>query len=150
MAYQKQTWRCGEVVTADKLNHMEDGIANCGGGSTLRVNIANIDPTEGKITYDKTWQEVHDALESGMDVTYQHPHSYPSGIYLRIFDTLSIPVGSKYFVLSEMFESEGSDTPMLVVNGTFFTVLSSPDDYLILQGGSGGGSAVNPPITPTT
>lgn len=31
MAYEKQTWECGQVITADKLNHMEDGIANAGG-----------------------------------------------------------------------------------------------------------------------
>lgn len=33
MAYDKQTWVSGEVITAVKLNHMEDGIANAGGGS---------------------------------------------------------------------------------------------------------------------
>lgn len=27
MAYVKQNWECGEMITADKLNHMEDGIA---------------------------------------------------------------------------------------------------------------------------
>ena len=27
MAYTKQTWQTGDTVTADKLNHMEDGIA---------------------------------------------------------------------------------------------------------------------------
>lgn len=27
MAYEKQNWECGEMITADKLNHMEDGIA---------------------------------------------------------------------------------------------------------------------------
>lgn len=27
MAYEKQTWECGETISADKLNHMEDGIA---------------------------------------------------------------------------------------------------------------------------
>lgn len=31
MAYEKQTWKCGETISADKLNHMEDGIANAGG-----------------------------------------------------------------------------------------------------------------------
>ena len=31
MAYEKQNWECGQVITADKLNHMEDGIANAGG-----------------------------------------------------------------------------------------------------------------------
>lgn len=28
MAYEKQTWVCGETITAEKLNHIEDGIAN--------------------------------------------------------------------------------------------------------------------------
>lgn len=32
MAYEKQTWETGELITADKLNHMEDGIADSGGG----------------------------------------------------------------------------------------------------------------------
>lgn len=27
MAYTKQTWQTGDTVTADKLNHMEEGIA---------------------------------------------------------------------------------------------------------------------------
>lgn len=31
MAYVKQNWECGEMITADKLNHMEDGIENAGG-----------------------------------------------------------------------------------------------------------------------
>ena len=36
MAYEKQTWVCGETITADKLNHMEDGIEQCCGGGVLR------------------------------------------------------------------------------------------------------------------
>ena len=31
MSYEKQTWTTGDVITADKMNHMEDGIANGGG-----------------------------------------------------------------------------------------------------------------------
>lgn len=27
MAYEKQTWSKGDTITAEKLNHMEDGIA---------------------------------------------------------------------------------------------------------------------------
>ena len=30
MAYEKQTWHTGDVITESKLNHMEDGIANAG------------------------------------------------------------------------------------------------------------------------
>lgn len=32
MAYDKYTWQTGEVITAEKLNHIEDGIADMGGG----------------------------------------------------------------------------------------------------------------------
>lgn len=32
MAYEKQTWITGEVITEEKLNHIEDGIAGAGGG----------------------------------------------------------------------------------------------------------------------
>lgn len=28
MAYEKQIWENGDVITADKLNHIEDGIEN--------------------------------------------------------------------------------------------------------------------------
>lgn len=28
MAYEKQTWQTGDTITADKLNHIEDGINN--------------------------------------------------------------------------------------------------------------------------
>lgn len=32
MTYTKNTWANGDVITAAKLNNMEDGIANAGGG----------------------------------------------------------------------------------------------------------------------
>lgn len=54
MAYEKQTWQTGDVVTSAKLNHMEDGIAGAGGG-TLVVH------DDGSGTLDKTWKEVADA-----------------------------------------------------------------------------------------
>lgn len=121
------------------LKGMLDSVAEASGGR-LRVNIASSDQTEGTITYDKTWQEVHDALESGMDVTYQ----YPNGMYFRIFAAQSFPhLG--YAIMAEVLKSVDT-TPTLVADGTVFTTLSSPDDYLIAQGSSGSGSGTTPPI----
>ena len=57
MSYDKQTWTTGEVITANKLNHMEDGIA-AGGGSVLVVGYTADGET---LTLDKTWQEIYDA-----------------------------------------------------------------------------------------
>lgn len=54
MAYTKQTWTTGDTITAEKLNHMEDGIA---GGTAIVDGITG--------TLDKTWQEIFDMLKSG-------------------------------------------------------------------------------------
>lgn len=55
MAYEKQTWACGDTITADKLNHMEDGIANAGGyecsESRVVLTEEDINATERRGTY---------------------------------------------------------------------------------------------------
>lgn len=48
MAYTKHTWECDELITADKLNNIEDGIEEAisggggGGGVVLRERFATI------------------------------------------------------------------------------------------------------------
>ena len=42
MSYTKQTWATGDIITADKMNHMEDGIADSGGGGAFLINIWTI------------------------------------------------------------------------------------------------------------
>ena len=39
MSYTPTTWQNGDVITAEKLNHMEDGIAEGGGGSDYLLEI---------------------------------------------------------------------------------------------------------------
>lgn len=69
MAYEKQTWQTGDVVTSAKLNHMEDGIAGAssGGGGVFVVNVTTTyDEQEHAIyTCDKTAGEVWTALGNG-------------------------------------------------------------------------------------
>ena len=69
MSYEKQTWSTGETITANKLNHMEDGIADGGsGGGSLRINISmEVDGDTATYTMDKTWQQIHDAFANGSD-----------------------------------------------------------------------------------
>ena len=55
--YEKQTWVTGEVITKEKLNHMEDGIANNGGILFLHMSPAGV--------LDKTWNEINTALRNG-------------------------------------------------------------------------------------
>ena len=82
MAYEKQTWQCGETITADKLNHMEDGIEECcsgGGSAPLIVEVVEYTPTcEPGCTpitgeaLSATWQDMKDAIDEGRNVYLSH------------------------------------------------------------------------------
>lgn len=63
MAYEKQTWVCDETITADKLNHMEDGIANASSGEHFVVTFTTSDLETA--TADKTYAEIAEAFNSG-------------------------------------------------------------------------------------
>lgn len=66
MAFTPKTWECGETITADELNRMEQGIASASsGGGILEINTDHYDAEAGISYYDKTWQEVYDALSQG-------------------------------------------------------------------------------------
>ena len=60
MAYEKQEWKTGDVITEGKLNHMEDGIANSGGGS--EALLVGYDILLNK--FDKTWNEINTAFSN--------------------------------------------------------------------------------------
>lgn len=61
--YEKQTWTNGDVITAEKLNHIEDGIANAGGGSG--VAMATLRSNYGVMELSMRWREVRDYVENG-------------------------------------------------------------------------------------
>ena len=42
MSYDKNTWAKGDVITANKLNHIEDGIANASGGGGGDITEASV------------------------------------------------------------------------------------------------------------
>ena len=98
MAYEKQTWQTGDVITQEKLNHMEDGIedayelpavtetdngkvlgvengawsvVNGGGGGVLVVNATKTSSSGNTYILDKTWQEIHDAFLSVSVIIHQ-------------------------------------------------------------------------------
>lgn len=67
MAYEKNNWQSGDVITAEKLNHIEDGIANTGKTLVIGGFIGNADGNPYIGEADKTWQEIHDALVAGKE-----------------------------------------------------------------------------------
>lgn len=56
MSYTPTTWTTGDIITATKMNKIENGIANA--GSAVIV-------TETNNTLDKTFAEIYDLIHSG-------------------------------------------------------------------------------------
>ena len=111
MAYEKQEWKCGDTVTADKLNHMEDGIesANSGGGSaplifTVIMRSATTEECPlglgGDVNeYSHSWQEIHDALVSGKPCFYKAIEG--DSVYLYAIKSAVSQEGSFYINTSQ-------------------------------------------------
>lgn len=73
MAYEPNVWKCGDTITADQLNRLEQAVAELsqGGGQgseTLIIRQQETQEDPDKLYYDKTFQEVFDALANGQRV----------------------------------------------------------------------------------
>ena len=70
MSYTPTTWATGDVITAEKLNNMENGIVN-GIANSLSVYIVNLveaaeqPSNEWVFTADKTYDELLDVVNNG-------------------------------------------------------------------------------------
>ena len=63
MGYIPTEWETGDVITAEKLNKAEEGIAVANAKNTVfTISETNVDDVH---TLSKTWQEIHDEYESG-------------------------------------------------------------------------------------
>lgn len=82
MAYEKHSWSCGEKITADKMNNLENGIEEaldcCGGGTDLLVvDITAYAPQCGGtyvVTPSHTYDEISEAFENGKLVVFRTEH----------------------------------------------------------------------------
>lgn len=85
MAYTPKTWACEDTITADDLNHIEQGIAEASGGTApflIFKAVSEEQTTEPcpndaskniyitTTTYNHTWQEIYDALNADTPVFY--------------------------------------------------------------------------------
>lgn len=123
MAYTKHTWTTGEVITAGRLNNMEDGIADAGnGGEVLVVGLQ-----EDDVTLNKTWQEIFNAFMSGGCVMHK---------------TATVPTGTinNYYPVQSLASVPSADggSPMYTVEIYSSTyTCDSPNGYPSSAGGGG-------------
>lgn len=103
MAYSKTTWANGDVITAAKLNNMENGID----GATSLIAAITIDGDDK--TLDKTWQEIYDALAAGIPVYAQQ---VMEGVVAALFPIVTALNDDGYVVMvtSEVSQAIAIDT----------------------------------------
>lgn len=73
MSYIKNVWEDGQIITADKLNHMEDGIADSGSADFI-ITFSGTS-YDGDAAADKTWAEITEAYNSGKRIRCQYSAS---------------------------------------------------------------------------
>lgn len=92
MAYVKNTWETGDVITAEKLNHMEDGIA---GGSEFKIYNMVVNATYNEQTgYTGTIQTDIPGV-SNWD-TFESACGDLAGGYNKLYFRVNITNGSHY------------------------------------------------------
>ncbi len=72
MAYTKQTWANGDVITAEKLNHMEDGIES----AVPAMFIITLEQSDEDYTIDKTMDEIMSAYNDGLIPVVKYGNSF--------------------------------------------------------------------------
>ena len=74
MSYTKQTWTSGDVITANKLNHIEDGIENVDNNSQESLIIEMVyDSTNTMLISNILTSDVVSAFQSGRQVIVHIP-----------------------------------------------------------------------------
>ena len=71
MAYEPKEWVCGETITADGLNNLEEGVQEALNGNDIFAVHVDVDfqatpsGTPYQTTADKTFAEIKEAYEAG-------------------------------------------------------------------------------------
>ena len=88
MSYTKQTWATGDTITAEKLNHIEDGIENIGGIVYLHLVLYEEHGAFiNQRRLDKTFGEILELLQVGIMPCLLETNEYGYNYYfINSFD----------------------------------------------------------------
>lgn len=91
MAYTPTEWNCGDTITAEKLNKLENGLAECCGGGTEVIDVKIVTSYANVVSVDHSAQEIFQALQNKQQVrllwqtgAWDDSHSY-NILYLRAY-----------------------------------------------------------------
>lgn len=112
MSYVEQTWTTGDTITAEKLNHMESGIAESGGGRSGAYITTSLVGSIHKV--NATYGEIKEMLESGI---------IPVIGWIAKDDQTDETYIDKYITVTGLISSEGGEGVM------FWTLCTDQNVY---------------------
>ena len=128
MSYNKQTWKSGDIVSSEKLNHIEDGIANQ--KSDIMFVHVTIDPenilffdeetriTTYGLTVEESYEDILQAMQEGK-IIFCSPYMVP----LKSFDPITQTLNFEK-VISDLATAHSIDYP--VCNYIQISICSDP------------------------
>ena len=120
MSYDKQTWATGDTITANKLNHMEDGIA-AGGGASYDLIIESDDngDTATGLPFDELFTKCSgENVINANVVLYSHHHE--SEVTNFVQRALKVGTAVEDEISSIIFSFNGSDYYSINENETAY------------------------------
>lgn len=122
MAYEKQTWNTGDVITEEKLNHMEDGIAS----ASIPLYTPEVIGQHGGANYYQFFASnvvsILDGDDGNVMSIFLIKHEDPNDLFKIPF------VHSIYGENTDTTLSEAIDMP---ISGTWFVNLESSNTMTI-------------------
>lgn len=70
MSYSKNSWETGDIITSEKLNHMEEGISNSD-NSPVDIQIQNqknADTGKDMVVFSATAEQLYNIVASGKSI----------------------------------------------------------------------------------
>ena len=120
MAYEKKTWETGEVITADALNHLEQGIADCEQRESNKFVISGTPNFQNStLTIDKTFAEVDAAYKANKTLILESagnggPDGYP--VYMAYLDKKLVDRNDPTNITAYIFHRFGvEDAPTITI-----------------------------------
>lgn len=91
MSYTPTEWKSGDVITSEKLNNLEQGVADASGGGTGggALIVSYTDRTEDEttiLTLTSTWKEIQTAIASGKVIyllVAENEQNYMAFLYIH-------------------------------------------------------------------
>ena len=108
MSYTPTNWVTGNTITATKLNKMEQGIADAGGGASGLCTVTND-------TMDKSYSDLLTLLSAGVIPFYIHNPDASGNVVLRL--QLCYEEDGSYYAIFGAMSADPTDPYIFIFIG---------------------------------